>query len=200
MTRFSRSLRVRASDRPPPGGPARSVSLFPRNRPGSVRLRLDRDEMDLKDRPPDGRQSRNVPRVGSSAVVTTPDYQIDNPLALLDRAGAVRGVASALDRLWLERARESVLGHERRLRWPLPISALRSGSGRPKSHMPPSGGPPGLTGPAVRRQHPQPLSGHTAPAPGARSAPQPQTRIAAPFRIGSRAGSNPKVQDRTQRC
>jgi hypothetical protein len=45
--------------------------------------------------------------------------------------------------------------HDQRSRWQLPISALRSGSGRPRPREHPSGGPPGLPVPQVRRQHPE---------------------------------------------
>ena len=56
----------------------------------------------------------------------------------------VKVCGSDQSRLW---------GHERRSPWPLATSALRSGSGRPRSHKHPSGGPLGLAVPEVRRQH-----------------------------------------------
>jgi hypothetical protein len=47
------------------------------------------------------------------------------------------------------------MGYDRRSWLPSPISALRSESGRPRSHKHPSGGPLGLTVLEVRREHPQ---------------------------------------------
>jgi hypothetical protein len=44
-------------------------------------------------------------------------------------------------------------GHARQSRRPLPTSALQSGSGRPRSHWPSSGGALGPTVPEVRCQH-----------------------------------------------
>jgi hypothetical protein len=57
--------------------------------------------------------------------------------------------------LWIPPLPWQLWVNERWSPWPLPISALRSGNGRPRPHKHPSGGAPDLTVPEVRRQHPQ---------------------------------------------
>jgi hypothetical protein len=58
-------------------------------------------------------------------------------------------------RLTLPGPATSESGHDQRSRLQLPLSALRSGSGRPSSHKHPLGGPPHLAVPEVRHQDPK---------------------------------------------